>query len=285
MATGSKPPSIVKIVNSLAYVNIIIYGDPGIGKTPLAGTSPNALFLEADDGESSAAVWGTTAEMWKVRDWGDVTEAAEWLKHEGHKVYEWVWLDSGTIFQDSGLADIMEDLVAAKPHRNKYVPDKGEYGENMNRFKELIRELKALPMNFGMTCHVSRVEDRDGATQYMPAIQGKEMPQKICALMDVVGFLDFMRNNNPEHEGRRALRLENLPGYYTKDRFHCTEKGVLLDPTIPKLMSLINKKRAAAPVKAAGAAKVAAVPTKAVAKKAAAPVKSAAKKAPAAKKG
>lgn len=271
----AKPSQIVKIVNSLVYVNIVIYGDPGIGKTPLAGTAPRAFFLEADDGESSAAVWGTTAEMWKVKSWGEVNEAYEWLKHEGVREYDWVWLDSGTLFQDLGLSDIMEDLVAGKPHRNKYVPDKGEYGENMNRFKELVRNLKALPINFGMTAHVTRVEDRDGAVQYMPAIQGREMPQKICALMDIVGYLDMMSSSKPEDEGRRALRLENFPKYYVKDRFHCTEKGVLLDPTIPKLMTLINKKRAAGVSKATGATTVAA----STAKKAAAPVKAAAKKA------
>lgn len=243
----AKPTQIVKVVDSSKYVNILVYGPPGAGKTPFAGTSPKALILEADDGEASAASQGTSAEMWKVRDWGDLDEAYEWVRQEGYKEFDWVWLDSGTLFQERGLDNIMADLVAEKPHRSRYLPDRGEYRENMTRLKEKIRYLKALPVNFGLTAHSMRIEDTDNnEVLYVPAFQGAGVWEKISSYMDIVAYMDFMKSNREEDVGRRVLRLENLPRHIVRDRFHCTEKGALVDPTIPKLMSLIEKRRNAA---------------------------------------
>lgn len=272
----ARPPQITRIVDSSKWVNLLVYGNPGAGKTPLAGTSPKALILEADDGEASAAVWGTDAEMWKVRDWNELDEAYEWVRQEGHKEFEWVWLDSGTLFQERGLDHIMEDLVADKPHRSKYLPDRGEYRENMSRFKEKIRYFKALPVNFGLTAHVMKVEDSEtGETQYVPSFQGQGVWEKVTSYFDIVGFLDLLNTGREEDLGRRVLRLENYPRYVLRDRYHCTEKGALVDPTIPKLMSLVAKKKAAGAVKASGSSKQVARP---VAKKAPGTVKAPAKK-------
>lgn len=217
---------------------MLIYGDPGVGKTVLAGTSPNCLFLESGvDGSESAAIQGSKADKWKMNDWNDMTEAYEYLRHEKHG-YEWVWLDSITLFQELGLDNIMEDLVAHKPHRSVYLPDRGEYGENMRRMGMWVRNMKPLDFNFCIIAHAMHYEPEEGIEQLWPAIQGRQMPQKICGYMGVVGYLTTRRKDGKDE---RQLLTNKTAKYYAKDRFDALG-GRLVNPTIPMIQELVAKR-------------------------------------------
>jgi hypothetical protein len=120
-AVAAKPklPDSIKPLRTgeSRYTRILVYGDPGVGKTPFAASAPNALILDVDYGLESAIATGSTAKKWKVSDWNDATEALEYLRGGGVRDFEWVVLDGGTMLQQRGLDNIMEDLHAAKPHR------------------------------------------------------------------------------------------------------------------------------------------------------------------------
>lgn len=237
-AEPTRHPGIRPVAVDEPYINILVYGDPGVGKTVLAGTSPNCLLLEsAMDGSESAAIQGSKAEKWKMRDWNDMTEAYEYLRHEKHG-YDWVWLDSITLFQELGLDMIMEDLVAVKPHRSLFLPDRGEYGENMRRLSMWVRNMKPLDFNFGIIAHAMRYEDEEGRELLWPAIQGVNMPQKICGYMGVVGYLTVRRK---EAKDERMLLTNKTAKYYAKDRFDALG-GRLTNPTIPMIQELVAKK-------------------------------------------
>lgn len=237
----TRPRAIVPVTTvEDDFIRIMVYGDPGVGKTVFAATSPKCLILSCDPaGTTSAAVRNSPAQRWNIMDWNDMTEAYEYLRHEGHKEFEWVWIDSLTLFQERGLDNIMQDLVAERPHRKVYLPDKGEYGQNMNRVLILMRNMVALPINLGVTAHVLRTEDDDGKVTYMPAIQGKNMPDKICAYMGIVGFMYARRA-----EGRTeiGIRTRKDSKHYAKDRFDAFPSGRLLNPTVPDLQKAVEAK-------------------------------------------
>jgi hypothetical protein len=228
----------VPVSQDQSWINWLLYGDPGVGKTVLLGTSPKCLILEADDGSESAAIQGSKAEKWKMNDWADMLEAYEYLRHEDHG-YEWVWLDSCTLFQESGLDMIMEDLVAGKPHRSIYLPDRGEYQENMRRLGMWVRNMKPLPFNFGITAHAMRVADDESETEMMwPLIQGKNMPQKLCGYM---GLVTYMTVRKTAAGKERILITDKTAKYYAKDRFDALG-GRMLNPTVPKIQELVAKR-------------------------------------------
>lgn len=267
-----------------AYVRFMLYGDPGVGKTPMIGTGDRTLILDADNGTVSAGLAGSNADRWRIQDWDDMEEAKEYLRHEGYKDYAWAWLDSTTLFQDRGLDHIMQVLVAGKAHRKVYAPDKGEYGQNMNRLMIWVREFVELPMHVGMTAHVMRTEveeitaegESEYHTLYMPHVQGKQMPSKVCGEMNVVGY---MYAKEVEGEVKKYIRFRGDEYHYGKDRFNMTKNGVMVSPSIPKIEAAIagkvpakraaGAKKAGVAKKATGVAKVARKATKAtkVAKK------------------
>lgn len=238
----AKPAAIHHIAVTSRKLKLFVYGEPGSGKTVLAATSPDALILDADDGTESGALQGSDADVWRITDYHDLTEAYEYLRHEKHD-YRWVWLDSVSLFQEKGLDQIMLDLIADRPYRDPDVPDKGEYGKNMRRLGKLIRMYKGLPLHFGMTAHPMRMEDEDGHVTYMPYVQGRQMPEKFCAYMNVVGYLTETRvksKGSKEVTSQRVLYTRSHGKYYAKDRFDAFTNGRIINPTIPDIVSKIR---------------------------------------------
>src|SRR4051812_14235093 len=96
-----------------------LYGIPGAGKTRIIGTGPKTLIVRPPT-DHTESIRGGDAHEKVVRDWDDLYEVYEYLRHGGHEEWDWVWLDSISLFQDHGLDDIWEKVVDEKPHRAKH---------------------------------------------------------------------------------------------------------------------------------------------------------------------
>lgn len=246
-AKAALPSQIVPLGSGTAqFMRLLLFSEPGEGKTTLIGTSPKALILECDRGEISAVIAGSTAQKWSIDDWSDMEEAMSYLRNGGAKEWDWVWIDSLSVFQDLGLDQIMEDLVAAKPHRQVWGADKGEYGQNMSRISRTCREMRRFPCNVGWTAHVKRVENRLGVEKLMPNIQGQGMPEKICGYADIVAHIELIEKE--DKEPYTVLSTRKIGDWYAKDRFKVI--GRMARPTIPKIMAAAEAARAGKPTAA-----------------------------------
>lgn len=227
-------PSIIVPANALRHgINLLVYADPGAGKTPLAASAPKTLILDADHGSESAA--GTDAEVWQIDSWHDMDEAHEYLRHEEHD-YRWVWLDGISVGQDRLLRGVMEELVERSPHRKLWQADKGEYGQNMFRLKQWVMQMTSMPFNFGITSHPWRYEDPVTEDEkIMPWVQGKNMPETICGMMNVIGYMTV------EEDGTKKLYTKPKGNYYARDKFGALGAG-MVNPTIPKIEAKIMER-------------------------------------------
>lgn len=242
---ASKHPGIKGVNTDRPFWTLMVYADPGVGKTFLIGTGAREdhdtlIIRPPTDHTDTIKIHfpGVEVDEFVASNWQDADEIHEYLRHEKHG-YRWVWLDSVSLFQEVGLDGIMEDLVANKPHRNLYIPDKGEYGENMSRLSRYIRMMTALDFNFGMTAHVFRYTfATTGEELMMPWIQGKQMPEKISAYANVVGYLGTVESE--KHGTVRALYTETHDEYYAKDGFGAF-KGRILNPALTSMEESVRK--------------------------------------------
>lgn len=233
--------------SALRTINLGIYAHPGKGKTPLAGTGgAKMLIMDSDHGVESAEAFGSKATVVPVTDYRKLDDVYEWLRDEAipKGEFDWVWWDSLTLFQDRTLLDeITGDAHLANPEKQSPdVPSQREYLIDHNRVKRYVRMFVDLPINFGVSFHVTTQEDPDTEEIiYMPAVQGKGMSSAVCGYLNVVGFLSQVKVEGKKTTVPKLLFRQNGK-WHTKDRFNALP-GVMSDPSIPKIEEAINAKR------------------------------------------
>jgi hypothetical protein len=228
-------------------IKIFLVAPSGWGKTRLAGTSPgHALFIRppVDYIDSINPEDKPRHKQWVVRDWTAMEDVYEHCRHEGADLYDWVWFDSISSYQDIGLDDLWQLIIDEKPHRKRYGLDKGDYWINMQRLGRWVRDMATLSdsgaFNFGITAWPAELspspEDEEIVRKMMPWVQGKNMAMKVCGYTNIVAF------GTITSKGTRRLQLNETEHIYAKDQFDSTPKGYLLNPTIPKLIQAIEAK-------------------------------------------
>lgn len=231
-------------VGASEKITMLIYGHPGVGKTRFIGTAPHPkrTLIIRPPTDHTASIKGSGIKEVVVRTWTRMFEVMETLRDSNGAGLDWVWLDSISLFQDTGLDDIWSGVIAEKPARARYGLDKQEYGINMFRLGQFIRHIVGADIvNFGITAHPAELdhpedEERMG-TILMPWIQGKNMAPKICGYMHFVGYMTHERVNG---KARTALRAHLTENWYGKDQYHALQGKRMLDPTIPKLLDRIQ---------------------------------------------
>lgn len=239
-------------------IAMMLYAIPGYGKTRFAGSGDNTLIIRPPTDHTDSIRGGSKRNVkeWVVRNWDDMNDVYMYAQHEGEQ-WDWIWLDSISLFQDQGLQSIWQQVIQEKPHRARYGLDKGEYGINMQRLNNWVSGMVSLgTFNFGVTAHPFWGANLEGEELLMPYVQGRNMPEKICGMMNVVGYMDIKKLKLPDEsksKKRRVVYFNATDRYYAKDQFDAFPDGKLVDPTIPALMEAVEAARAreAAPKKKA----------------------------------
>jgi hypothetical protein len=248
----AKHPSI-KPVSTREHICALIHGDPSAGKTSFIGTGGRSykILIIRPPLDQVQPIRGSGCEEWVVQNWTDAWEALEYCRHDGAD-WDWVWLDSISLWQDVGLDDIWEQTLDRNPKRREYGRDKLEYGINMERIGEWVRYMVGPDMfNFGITAHSEDLPDPmsdNGGIKRLPWIQGKGMISKVCGYMNVVGYLEVAeRERGGKQITQRILRTQKTEYVYAKNQYNAfPPNGNIVDPTMEKFMAGIEEARQAA---------------------------------------
>jgi hypothetical protein len=250
MAKASGRPTGIQPLSRGKKINFLLYARNGIGKTTLVGTTPGRTLILRPPVDHTDSIDNPPPGMeeWVIRDWNENWEALDYLRMHGARDWDWVWMDSISLWQDIGLDDIWETVLNEKPQRRRYGLDKAEYGINMFRLAQWIRHIVgAQQFNFGVTAHPADLPEggayeNDSRELLMPFVQGKNMSNKICGYMNVVGYLDLAKSK--KEPPPRILRFNATDEYYAKDQFKAFAGGKLLNPTMPEIIKLIEEAKA-----------------------------------------
>lgn len=236
-------PAAIQPVSESSKVCFLLYGPPGCGKTRLIGESSSRTLILRPPTDHTDSIRTVGAEEWIITDWAEMNNAHEYARHDGATDFDWIWLDSISLFQDSGLDDIWDGVTAEKPHRLKHGLDKGEYGVNMWRLGQWVRHMVGIPgFNFGITAHPAELEHPiTGKLKFQPWVQGKNMSTKVQGYMNIVAYMEVVEQE--EGKERRVLRTAGTNQYEAKDQFDCFPGGRLVDPTMDKIEAAIKAAR------------------------------------------
>jgi hypothetical protein len=243
-------PAAIRPLGRSAHVRICVHGDPGAGKSRLVGTSEGKVLIlrpPFEHVDSIITAGNSSAEEWVIPDWDEMDQVLEYLRMEG-KVWDWVWLDSISLWQDAGLDDIWETVLAEKPARARYGLDRAEYGINMMRLARWVRNIVGPDtFNFGVTAHSEPLaspdkdEDGDPIVKLMPWVQGKQMANKVCGYMNLVTFLEVKELDD---KFTRVLHTTSTEIWYGKNQFDKSgDDWAMRRPTIPGLITRVEEAR------------------------------------------
>lgn len=229
---------------------MLIHGPPGIGKTLLIAQQPNTLIMHPPTDHLDSIQTPSNVEEIILGDHDDFDQAFEFLQQGGGEKYDWVWVDSLSLFQDHGLDEIWKNLIASKPHRKEWGLDQGEYGRNMERIARRTRELVGLSQtgmfHLGITCHTEMLYDPETEQdKLMPWVQGKGMSTRTMAAMNLVGYYRWAVVKKGSKKTRvRVLDFHETDSFKAKDQLNVFgASGRIVSPTMPDIHKAISTKK------------------------------------------
>lgn len=189
-------------------LNMIVFGNPGCGKTVFSSTTPDPLILDIEGGTMS--IRNKTVDTVRIESYRALIDVFEFLKKGKHR-YKSVVIDSGTELQRK----IMEDVLAETKH--DYAQQR-DWGITIERTRRCVRAFRDLPMNFLMTALAMESRDEaDGTSVAFPSFSGKTLPSEIVGFMDLCLYL-FVGENKENGQYERLLLTQPTQKFVAKDR-------------------------------------------------------------------
>ncbi|AXH49799.1 Sak4-like ssDNA annealing protein [Gordonia phage Pleakley] len=224
LATFELPDDIVDIDDYTENITMLIYGDPGIGKTRFAGTA-RTLILAVENGTIAAKKSGGDSKVWKCPKWENVVEAYEWLLDNASKPgfpFDWVCIDTGTQMQLQIRRDIVDADAEVDDSRNPDKVELQEYGEEQQRLMRYVTLINDLPVNVLWTAHAMLATNEEGEEFRLPQFHGKgyQVANWIAAQMHCVGYMHFAQvKTKAGTRSARVIQWRGTDSVRAKDRF------------------------------------------------------------------
>jgi len=175
---------IVKAGEPLTVRNIslLIYGEPGSGKTSLANTASNALTLDFDKGTHRS---GYRQDVMKISSWKQINDNMAQLI----KTFE----DYDTIVMDT-VDTLLDYLGAWIIYREPRLANNKlhYYGKMKDEFSRFVSQLKTIQKDIIQVAHVKEKDEGDLKIK-RPAITGGSY-DRVLQTSDFVGYL-FIQDN------------------------------------------------------------------------------------------
>lgn len=226
---------------TIEYINFLVYGDPGAGKTVLGGSADEVpemrpvLVIDIEGGLLSLASRYPDVETVRVKTWDDMQRVYDDLLLKDHG-YKTVMLDSLTEIQKFSMATIMEFTVKKDPDRDPDIPSMREWGKNIEQIRRLVRAFRDLPMHTIFTALAKSDKDnKSGAVKTKPSLSGK-LADEVAGFVDIVGY---QYTKVMEDQLRRFLLTAATDRYVAKDRSD-NLPPTIEDPTMTKIFDLVR---------------------------------------------
>lgn len=201
---------------------VLIYSDPGAGKTIFAATAPNPLIHDTENGTASINNHPELVNKVKVLPFVSLYQFEQLIIRmiEGNNPldeYDTYVIDTLSNLHKTGLADTTVTNAQAKAGKNEFVAETEDHTENNERIRRMVSKLNELSAtkNIIILCHCKKIERRDKSLVFSPDFSDK-LTNAINALVDVVGYMHLKEENGTIN---RYLRLRGDQNYTAKTRF------------------------------------------------------------------
>lgn len=224
------------------FLKMMLYSDPGAGKTSLLGQVPHNLIIDAETGTDSILEIkkkgllgeGTQRLPYKTFAGLEMTVEAFHKNPDQLKHFKTISIDSMSNLHKRGLQEVVYREWEKNPNRvNRYVAETEHHTENNEHIRQLVQSLIDLERNFIMTAHKRTIEPKGKPAKTFP-----DFSEKLAnTLAGMVGIVGYMYIANIDDKDQRVIKFHPSPGTAAKCRFSNFPVN-LVDPTWAKISEL-----------------------------------------------
>lgn len=231
---------------SVPWLNFLIYGEPGAGKTHLAATAQDSeetspiLFLDVEGGVATIRR-RKDVDVVQIRSIKKLDEVFTELEKETVQYYRTIIIDSITELQKLDMRTVMEVEYDRNPDKtDKDVPTQRAWGKSGERMRRIIRAFRDLECNLIVTALLAQDKDEStNITSYFPSLPGK-LRSEVPGFFDIVGLLstDTRKEGDTQIVFRR-LQTAKTQRVIAKDRTSALPE-LMENPSIPLIWEYIS---------------------------------------------
>lgn len=188
------------------WVNMLVYGQPGVGKTTFAAKAPNALILDFESGTMS--VRNMDVAIATPRTLEDIQRTIKKAQKAG---FETLVIDSTTEMARHFMNQVMGEMTRKDPRKSLFSPTLEAWGMVTEMMRFIIRISRDAQMHtIFVGLETLEKTERDDKVFARPALSPK-VGEDITAYVDIVGRMAMVKKE-------RVLFLESSSEYIAKDR-------------------------------------------------------------------
>jgi hypothetical protein len=200
---------------------ILVYGDSGSGKTYFAGTFPDPLFLDLEDGMRSLLPLKRNIKRYPKnpsQNIADLEEVKTFYKIvKGIKPqdapFKTIVIDSLNELQILVLENSIKTNQAQRIYDDQ--PTQSDYGKLARDMQTLVRLFLKLPYNI---VFVAGAKEREYAEdKILPMFLGKKTGPDVRRIIEQIGFC-FTRQPSKDTPAEHVIAFGDCPAYIAKDR-------------------------------------------------------------------
>jgi phage nucleotide-binding protein len=235
---------IEKVSQKDPFVNMLIYGESGAGKTRLAGSTDDVpamrkvLFIDIEGGTLTLKNSYPDVDTVRVKSWVQMQEVYNQLFDDLHG-YTTIVIDSLTELQKMSMDNVMRKLIEEYEDRDADVPSIREWNINIEQTRKFVRAFRDLPVNTVFTALVQTDKNpRTGGIKRKPSLSGK-VKDEVAGFLDIVVYL---YTKEIDQENVRVLLCGQTEDTVAKDRSNCLPLTIQ-NPTMNDIWTYLHKEQ------------------------------------------
>lgn len=185
-------------------IHLLLYGEPGSGKTVFASTFPKCLYFDFDGGTESYReafpdnLYLTHADGDLISFLGSALEKAQ----DGTLEYDTIVVDSLTNVENETVMRYRgydrKDWISSLYGENRQQVTYHQWGNISGSSIALITRMRNLPVNIVIITQIDTITEGEGFTRYRPSLIGKGSLEALH-FADAVGFMRTEKNEPVIH--------------------------------------------------------------------------------------